>query len=106
MAKNASPISPAAEKISDAATLLLYPILSTYLAQKRSTRSCVKKNAVEKKLSFQVKSDTSDREKILPIEHSTAGFFLTIDVSFSLLYNERKKCQEENKKGRYKYAFF
>ena len=45
--KKASPISPAAEQISDITTATLYPILSTNFAQKRSISSCVKKKTVD-----------------------------------------------------------
>ena len=45
--KNARPISPTAEQASDTIIDILYPILSTNLAQNRSTKSCVKKNTVD-----------------------------------------------------------
>ena len=50
--KNARPKSPAAEQISDATMLTLYPIRSTYFAQNRSTNSCVKKKKVDIKAIF------------------------------------------------------
>lgn len=44
--------SPAAAQASEATTHTRYPILSTNLAQNRSTRSCVKKKQVEIKAIF------------------------------------------------------
>ena len=45
--KKAKPTSPAAEQTSEATIHILYPILSTYLAQNRSTKSWVKKKNVD-----------------------------------------------------------
>ncbi len=50
--KNARPMSPAAEHTSEATIHTLYPILSTYLAQNKSTKSWVKKKKVDIRAIF------------------------------------------------------
>ena len=49
---NAKPTRPAAEQNSEATMHTLYPILSTHLAQNKSTKSCVKKKNVDIRAIF------------------------------------------------------
>lgn len=74
--KRASAIKPAADKTSDATIETLYPILSTNLAQKRSTKSCVKKKQRILKLCFQAISHSP--YEILGIEAAQSSQLLPV----------------------------